>query len=335
MRSFFSQKQFSRLTDNSIFETKVKKLPRRCGKAPLDLPTILQDENTARIVLCAMKECPFQDDPGLVIQWDERGFNDVPTAPGFRNGIRGQTKQVLINHFITNEIIFNSDDIAFIGMCYSFPDIVVDPWIFTDSWISGSDPLPIYSQPNDTGVFRHTLSQLHNVIRFLKEKVDVPQTAEDLKANKIADINTNKQLYDLMIRNEKIIYNNIDRTFQYKPEYAIRSKEDLLNLLKERQEKVGVSRGMPYKELDDCIDLTNAIMVENEGKIMVIRLMKDSSPRLLYWNDQRYNTPMDEEFVAMFNSVKVPDESDLKKSLEDVGLQTVSVLENKVRPELI
>ncbi|RHZ55276.1 hypothetical protein Glove_417g34 [Diversispora epigaea] len=193
---------------------------------------------------------------------------------------------------------------------------------------------PVYSQPNDTGVFRHTLSQLHNVIRFLKENVDVPQTAENLKANKIADINTNKQLYDLMIKNEKIIYNNVDRTFQYKPEYAIRSKEDLLNLLKERQEKVGVSRGMPYKELDDCIDLTNAIMeLESEGKIMVIRLMKDSSPRLLYWNDQRYNTPMDQEFVDMFNSVKVPDESDLKKSLEDVGLQTVSVLENKVRPE--
>ena len=46
--------------------------------------------------------------------------------------------------------------------------------------------------------------------------MDVPQTAENLKTNKIADINTNKQLYDLMIKNEKIIYNNVDRTFQYK-----------------------------------------------------------------------------------------------------------------------
>ncbi|CAG8548721.1 3983_t:CDS:2, partial [Diversispora eburnea] len=73
--------------------------------------------------------------------------------------------------------------------------------------------------------------------------------------------------------NSERIYN---RTFQYKmPEYAIRSKEDLLNHLRERQEKVGVSRGMPYKELDDCINLTNAIMeLESEGKVMVIRLMK-------------------------------------------------------------
>ncbi|CAG8544896.1 15368_t:CDS:10 [Acaulospora colombiana] len=176
----------------------------------------------------------------------------------------------------------------------------------------------VYPQSSDAGtVFKHTLSQLHNVIRFLKEKIDSPQTAEDLKRENIADITSNSKLYELMIKNPKIVYNPEDRTFQYKPVYPIRSKEDLLNLLKERKDKVGVPRGMSFKELDDCTDLTKVIEeLESEGKIMVIRLMKDNSPRLLYWNDQRYNTPMDKEFVDMFNSVKVPDESDLKKSLE-------------------
>ncbi|RIA99514.1 hypothetical protein C1645_746995 [Glomus cerebriforme] len=192
----------------------------------------------------------------------------------------------------------------------------------------------VYSQPTDTGVVKHTLSQLHNVIRYLKEKVDVPQTAEDLKANKVADIIANKDLYNHMINNEKIQYNSVDRTFQYKPDYAIRTKDDLLNLLKERQDKVGVSRGMPYRELDDCIDLTNSIKeLESEGKIMVIRLMKDGSPRLLYYNDLQFNTPMDKEFVEMFHNVEVPDETDLKKSLEGAGLQTMAVLENKTRAE--
>jgi hypothetical protein len=46
--------------------------------------------------------------------------------------------------------------------------------------------------------------------------VDVPQTAEDLKVNKIADINANKELYNHMINNEKIHYNSVDKTFQYK-----------------------------------------------------------------------------------------------------------------------
>ncbi|CAG8441601.1 10047_t:CDS:2 [Funneliformis caledonium] len=189
-------------------------------------------------------------------------------------------------------------------------------------------PKPVYSQPSDTGVVKHTLSQLH------KDRMDVPQSAEDLKANKIADIISNKELYNLMIKNEKIKYNSVDCTFQYKPDYAIRTKEDLLNLLKERQEKAGGSCGMPFRELDDCIDLSNAIQeLESEGKIMVIRLMKDASPRLLYYNDLTYNTPMDKEFVDMFHNVKVPDESDLKKSLEDAGLQTMAVLENKSRAE--
>ncbi|CAI2188922.1 8149_t:CDS:2 [Funneliformis geosporum] len=182
-------------------------------------------------------------------------------------------------------------------------------------------PKPVYSQPSDTGVVRHTLSQLH------KDRMDVPQTAKDLKTNNIADIISNKDLYNLMIKNEKIKYNSADY-------YAIRTKEDLLNLLKERQEKVGASCGMPFRELDDCIDLSNAIQeLESEGKIMVIRLMKDSSPRLLYYNDLKYNTPMDKEFVEMFHNVKVPDEIDLKKSLEDAGLQTMAVLENKTRAE--
>ncbi|CAG8759819.1 15567_t:CDS:2, partial [Gigaspora rosea] len=30
--------------------------------------------------------------PILVFDWNDAGFNDVPTAPGFRNGITGQTK---------------------------------------------------------------------------------------------------------------------------------------------------------------------------------------------------------------------------------------------------
>jgi hypothetical protein len=46
--------------------------------------------------------------------------------------------------------------------------------------------------------------------------VDVPQTAEDLKVNNIADIIANKELYNRMIDNEKIHYNSADHTFQYK-----------------------------------------------------------------------------------------------------------------------
>ncbi|CAJ0755998.1 13358_t:CDS:2, partial [Entrophospora sp. SA101] len=124
------------------------------------------------------------------------------------------------------------------------------------------------------------------------EKMDEPQTLEEINANKFK-IRPNDELYNIMISSEKIEFDSANRTFKYK----------------ERNDKSTVPRGMQYKELNDCIDLSNAIA----GKIMVIRLVKDSTP----------------QFVKMFHSVKVPDETDLKKSLEDAGLQSMAVFENR------
>ncbi|CAG8494688.1 4088_t:CDS:2, partial [Racocetra fulgida] len=86
------------------------------SELPSSLPEILQDEETARIVYRAMKECQFPDDPALVIRWDDRGFNDVPTVPGCRNGIAGQTKAALITHLVTNGAV----DVSGLNLVYMF-----------------------------------------------------------------------------------------------------------------------------------------------------------------------------------------------------------------------
>jgi len=191
----------------------------------------------------------------------------------------------------------------------------------------------VYSQPTDTGAVKHTMSQLHNVINFLKERVDKPQNAEDLKKHKIADVNANKELYQLMINNEKIDFDSVNLTFKYKPEFLIRGNEDLIQLLHDRKDSK--QSGMHFKDLaDSYVDVTGSIQeLEQEGRILVIRLMKDNSPRLMFWNDTEENTPMDKEFVGMFHQVKIPDEVDLPKALSEAGLQTMAVLENKSRIE--
>ena len=38
----------------------------------------------------------------LVFEWNQAGFNDVPTAPGLRNGIEGQNKAAIIANLIAN-----------------------------------------------------------------------------------------------------------------------------------------------------------------------------------------------------------------------------------------
>ena len=52
--------------------------------------------------------------------------------------------------------------------------------------------------------------------------------------------------------------------------------------------------GMDYKDLKDSYSKLDQAVEElaNEGRILVVR-NKDGKPRVLFWNDQRYNTAMD------------------------------------------
>lgn len=52
--------------------------------------------------------------------------------------------------------------------------------------------------------------------------------------------------------------------------------------------------GMDYKELKDSYSKLDQAVEElaNEGRILVVR-NKDGKPRVLFWNDQRFNTAMD------------------------------------------
>ncbi len=63
---------------------------------PTALPAPLQDENTVRLVLKAIKSMDA-DDPAIFVQWDTRGFNDTATA-NCRNGVAGQTLLNLIGY---------------------------------------------------------------------------------------------------------------------------------------------------------------------------------------------------------------------------------------------
>lgn len=48
--------------------------------APLTLPIVLQNNDIAINVLYAVKNMMTIDDPAIVIQWNDPGFNDVPAV---------------------------------------------------------------------------------------------------------------------------------------------------------------------------------------------------------------------------------------------------------------
>ena len=69
---------------------------------PRNLPNVLQNENTATIVLNAVKNMMTIDDPAIVIQWNAPGFNDVPATPGSRNGV-AKTQYLYLEPTMTSD----------------------------------------------------------------------------------------------------------------------------------------------------------------------------------------------------------------------------------------
>lgn len=75
---------------------------------------------------------------------------------------------------------------------------------------------------------------------------------------------------------------------------------------------------MDYKDLKDSYAKLGEAVEElaNEGQILVIR-NKDGNPRVLFYNEMDYNTPIDSEFQKMWAEITIPDETDLPKHLEN------------------
>ncbi|KAF9095581.1 hypothetical protein BGX29_001572 [Mortierella sp. GBA35] len=183
----------------------------------------------------------------------------------------------------------------------------------------------VYSQPQDTGAGKHINSLLLTAINYLKS-VDDPQTVEDLRRKGGVDLDAKPELYNLLKTNEKVTYDTRDGTFAYKPTYHIKNKEDLLALLEKRKNE----GGMDYRELKDSYSkLLEAVNeLASEGRILVVK-NKDGAPRVLFWNDQRYNTAMDQEFRDIWHRLRIPDEIDLPKELEKAGLTHMQVFDKK------
>ncbi|CAO3595103.1 unnamed protein product [Absidia cylindrospora] len=187
----------------------------------------------------------------------------------------------------------------------------------------------VYSQPADTGSGTHAMSQLYTVIQFLKDS-DRPQSVVSITSRTKVNITKNQALWDRLASNNKINFDPVNQTFCYKPTFQIKSQDDLLTLLVSMKD----AGGMDYKDLKDSYSKLGDVVEDlaGEGQILVVR-NKDGNPRVLFYNDSEQNTHMDKEFKTMWSDIKIPDETDLPKELENAGLKTMDVFEKKVVAE--
>ncbi|CAG8465523.1 590_t:CDS:2 [Funneliformis mosseae] len=115
-----------------IFKTdkksKVEKLTEKIGVEPFALPTYLQNENNAALILQAIKQMNV-DDTAIFIQWNHQGFNDT-TMPNCRNGVYGQTLDAIVayivgsggvNFYDMNTLFLFKGNFAIASCQYGFP----------------------------------------------------------------------------------------------------------------------------------------------------------------------------------------------------------------------
>ncbi|CAH1767151.1 3506_t:CDS:2, partial [Entrophospora sp. SA101] len=78
----------------------IKKLAKKSKTTPENLPPVLQNRKTATLVLKTLKK--DKNMPALVFEWNQAGYNDVPTALGSQNGIAGQNKGAIVKNLMAN-----------------------------------------------------------------------------------------------------------------------------------------------------------------------------------------------------------------------------------------
>ncbi|KAI8588517.1 hypothetical protein BDZ88DRAFT_191283 [Geranomyces variabilis] len=162
--------------------------------------------------------------------------------------------------------------------------------------------------------------KVYNVINALREK-DAPASEAEIMRLTAINLAASNELRELLKNNPKITYHPREGTYQYKPKYAIRSKEDLLKLLYDTRDQGGTE----MKELiDSWAGLPQAVTeLEKSGEIIV--LTQNNRPRILFWNQKEYNVKMSPEFHEYWHKVQVPREADLAKELERAGLKSMEV----------
>lgn len=189
-----------------------------------------------------------------------------------------------------------------------------------------------FSQPADTGVGQHIMTQVTYAIDHLKKR-DEPQTFAailEYLSMQTREESYKKALEKILIQHDKVNYEpkreGRPAVFSFRPVHNIRSTESLLRYLQAQH----TAQGLNVKELrDGWPGAEDAISkLESEGKLLVTRNKKDNHARMVWPNDPSLNFELDDEFKAIWHKIKLPEPGALADELEKEGLTPA----NKHRP---
>ncbi|KAJ3139390.1 hypothetical protein HK100_011665 [Physocladia obscura] len=175
-------------------------------------------------------------------------------------------------------------------------------------------------------------TQLTTMLAVLKT-LELPIAYSGLSAKLGTDILSSADLIQVWKACDKIGFDDGKQEIWYKRQFSVRSKEELLNLLKANC-NIG---GLDVKVLKEGYSAINDAIKELEeaGKILVIK-NKDGNPKVVYYNNlpseavSKY--PSSVEFKTYWDKVEVPDDEEISKELSRAGLSVTDMTSLKAVP---
>ncbi|CAN6455999.1 unnamed protein product [Victoria cruziana] len=187
--------------------------------------------------------------------------------------------------------------------------------------IPQKSPVPIKFS-NDTERLQHINSirkstagaQIKRVIDLLFETRQA-LTPDQINEYCYVDINANKTVFDSLRKNIKVNYDG--RCFSYKSKHDIKSKQELLVLIRRYPEGIAVIdlKDAYPSVMEDLQELKAA------GDVWLLSNL-DSQEDIAYPNDPRAVIKVDDEIKQLFRAIELPrDMVDIEKDLHKNGMK--------------
>ncbi|KAJ2332493.1 transcription factor TFIIE beta subunit, TFIIEB, Tfa2 [Coemansia sp. RSA 2681] len=160
------------------------------------------------------------------------------------------------------------------------------------------------------------LTRVHQIITFLKQS-QRPCTADEIRLH-ISEFRDDGPEFQHLTNNAKVIHNAKDNTFSYRPEFDIRTAEELVEYLR----KLPDCGGLEVKKLADSYLDTSSVIAELHKKQQIL-IMSDKTkrPRYIFYNRMQLETAIDEDMKTSWLQLQVPDEPELSREMERAGLK--------------
>ena len=214
------------------------------------------------------------------------------------------------------------------------PSTTPTPTPGTDPKKKRHDADIVYSQPANTGTGKDIMTQVRFAIEHMKNK-GVPLKFSDIVSYLSLQQRANDEGYIQALRSilkvhEKVQFDpkgaNGEGTFSFRPPHNIRSAEQLLQKLQSQSTGAGMSVRELREGWPNVEETINKL--ETEGKLLVTRNKKDNHAKMVWINDPSLNQSFDDEFRAIWEKIKIPDQQAVKEELDKAGITPTS--KNKV-----